>query len=120
MFVLLTGHLLLASTSAPVMHIITRRTLLEAATKHAQVREELNTWYYRVKYAEWSDFNDLKQDMPATDLVRGSDSRFIFNIKGNHYRLLAVVRFQQKRVYIRGVFTHAEYSKLTTKDLLTM
>jgi mRNA interferase HigB len=56
--------------------------------------------------------------MPATDLIKNSDSRFIFNIKGNHYRLLAVVRFQKQRVYIRGIFTHAEYSKLTNKELL--
>ncbi|NCC37202.1 MAG: type II toxin-antitoxin system HigB family toxin, partial [Chloroflexia bacterium] len=34
-----------------------------------------------------------------------------FNIKGNHYRLVVKVRYQQGLVVIEWVGTHAEYDK---------
>jgi mRNA interferase HigB len=36
----------------------------------------------------------------------------VFNIKGNKYRLVAHVRYDMKRLYIRFVGTHAEYDKI--------
>lgn len=100
------------------MHIITRRTLIEYADQNAQVRDELNTWYHIVKQAEWSDLNDLHSDIPSADLI--GDNHYVFNVKGNHYRLIALVFFPTKRVYIRGIFTHAEYSKLSKNDILKL
>lgn len=100
------------------MHIITRKTIKEYAADHAQVSEELNTWYHFVRLAEWSDFNALRADLPATDYV-GND-RYVFNIKGNHFRLIAMIFFPVGQVYIRGIFTHAEYSKLTKKQTLSL
>jgi len=41
----------------------------------------------------------------------GND-RYVFNIKGNHYRLVVVIRFLKGRVFIRFVGTHAEYDKI--------
>ena len=48
------------------------------------------------------------------------DNHYVFNVKGNHYRLIALVFFPTKRIYIRGIFTHAEYSKLSKKDILKL
>jgi mRNA interferase HigB len=39
----------------------------------------------------------------------------VFNIKGNDYRLLAVVKFSIKTVYIRDIFTHSQYDKTQLK-----
>ena len=100
------------------MHIITRRTLTEYATKNAQVAEELNTWYHIVKLTQWDDLNALHTDFPSADFI--GDNHYIFNIKGNHYRLAALVLFRVKRVYILGIYTHAEYSKLSKKDILKL
>jgi len=35
----------------------------------------------------------------------------IFNIKGNAYRLVAAIHYNRQKVYIRHVFTHAEYDR---------
>ena len=40
------------------------------------------------------------------------NQRYVFNIKGNKYRLVAAVKFKAKLVYIRFVGTHDEYDKI--------
>jgi len=45
-----------------------------------------------------------------------SNSRFVFNVKGNHYRIVALLLFQIKRVYIRWVVTHKDYDKIKNID----
>lgn len=97
-----------------VMH---RKTIREYAANNAQAANGLEEWYQIATVADWSSFADLRADMPATDLIGGD--RFIFNIKGNHYRLLAAVLFKTRTVLIRGIFTHAEYSKLSKAQLLS-
>ena len=97
------------------MHVLTRKTLREYGEANAQVRDELNVWFTVVSLAQWSDFNAVRADMPATDYI-GND-RYVFNVKGNHYRLIAMIFFPVKQVYIRGIFTHAAYSKLSKKQL---
>lgn len=84
------------------MHIITRKTIAEYGVHNAQAREELNPWYNIIKLAQWNDFNALRADMPATDYI--GHERFVFNIKGNYYRLIAMIFFATKRVCIRGIF----------------
>lgn len=37
------------------------------------------------------------------------NQHYVFNIKGNHYRLVAVIKFVIGFVYIRFVGTHDEY-----------
>ena len=38
---------------------------------------------------------------------------YIFNIKGNHYRLLTIIHYRYKRIYIQEFFTHAAYDRWT-------
>lgn len=39
-------------------------------------------------------------------------NRVVFNIKGNHYRLVIIVAYQHGVVYIRFVGTHEEYDRI--------
>ena len=45
------------------------------------------------------------------------NQRFVFNIKGNHHRLIAVVKFTIKTVFIRLIGTHAEYDRIDAKNV---
>jgi mRNA-degrading endonuclease HigB of HigAB toxin-antitoxin module len=40
----------------------------------------------------------------------------LFNVKGNDYRLITVIRYQAQRVYTLYVLTHSEYDKEKWKD----
>lgn len=50
----------------------------------------------------------MKQLFPAVDKV---GKLHVFDIGGNKIRLIAVVMYQAKRVYIRHVLSHKEYDK---------
>jgi len=78
--------------------------------QHADAKEALNNWYRLVSQADWSCFQEIKRMFNSVDAI-GRD-RFVFNIKGNNYRIIALIFFDIRTVYIRFVGTHAEYSKL--------
>ena len=47
----------------------------------------------------------------ATASILG-DSRVVFNVKGNDYRLVTAVRYDLGIVFIRFVGTHADYDRI--------
>jgi mRNA interferase HigB len=74
---------------------------------------EINVFWMHVSTVEntqWKNFAELKAVYPKTDYI-GND-RYIFNIKGNKYRIVALILFQVRTVYIRFVGTHKEYDKI--------
>ena len=100
------------------MIVIAARTIREYSLANAQAAEALRLWYHQVTEADWPDYNAIRAAFPSADYI--ADNRYIFNIKGNHYRLLAMVFFSTRTVYIRRIFTHAEYSKLNKAQLSTL
>ncbi len=92
------------------MHVIKRPTLLEYEKQYPNAHDNLRTWYYQVKHAKWKNFEELRAVLPRTDFV-GND-RYVFDIKGNSYRLIVIIKFRVQMVYIRWFGTHAEYDKL--------
>jgi mRNA interferase HigB len=92
------------------MVIITRRFIQNYGKDHRNAVDALNEWYMRTKLADWSNFSELKQEFPSCDYV-GND-RFVFNIKGNLYRMVTIIHFDVRTVYVRFIGTHAEYDKI--------
>lgn len=78
--------------------------------KHADAEIALEEWFQKASKAEWNCFADIKNDFNSVDAV--GNQHFIFNIKGNDYRLIAVVKFKIKLIFIRHICTHAEYDKI--------
>ena len=98
------------------MRIVTLKRIQEYSVSHPDSDMPLRNWYKNTKESEWTCFADMKQTFGSVDSV-GND-RFVFNIKGNDYRLIAIVIFASKKVYIRFIGTHQEYDKI--KDCSTI
>jgi mRNA interferase HigB len=74
---------------------------------------EINVFWMHVSTVEntqWKNFAELKAIYPKTDYI-GND-RYVFNIKDNKYRIVTMILFQVRTVYIRFVGTHKEYDKI--------
>lgn len=99
------------------MRIVSHRKLVEFYEKdgHGDAKVALEHWYDIAEQAEWKNLSDIKVDFPATDYV--GNQRYVFNIKGNRYRLVVVVKFTISHVFIRFVGTHSEYEKIDVKTL---
>ena len=67
-------------------------------------------WYAEASHSAWVHPKDIKARYPAASFLAGN--RVVFNIKGNKYRLIAHVRYDLGRVYIRFIGTHPEYDKV--------
>ncbi|GGF26394.1 type II toxin-antitoxin system HigB family toxin [Hymenobacter cavernae] len=100
------------------MRIFTRKAIQDFSQANAQAKEDLAVWFKQVELADWKDFNAVRSDFPSTDYI--GDNRYVFNIKGNHYRLIAMVFFPPRQVYIRGIFTHAAYDKLSKQQIINL
>jgi mRNA interferase HigB len=73
-------------------------------------RIALERWYHLALKAEWKNLSDVKVDFPATDYA--GNQHYVFNIRGNKYRLVVVIKFTMGYVFIRFVGTHEEYDKI--------
>ncbi len=97
------------------MRIVTYRKIQEFSAKYSDSLKALNFWYHTVTKKEWDTFSDLKKDFNNADYV--GNHRVVFNIKGNNYRLVAIVSFNAKKVYIRFIGMHKEYDKINCKTI---
>jgi mRNA interferase HigB len=97
------------------MVIISKTILNEFGLEHSDVIEALNDWYKIVKDSDWNTFHDIKQTFNSVDSV-GND-RYVFDIKGNHYRIVAMIFFDIRTVFIRFVGTHKEYDKINCSKI---
>ncbi len=92
------------------MVVVSYGKLRDFFETHANAKDALNNWYRIVLKADWSNFHDIKAVFNSMDAV-GND-RFVFNIKGNSYRLVAMIFFDIRTVYIRFIGTHQQYNKI--------
>jgi mRNA interferase HigB len=92
------------------MVIISWTQLRTFINDYPTAAEQLNRWYDIVDKADWSNIADIKGTFNNVDYV-GND-RYVFNIKGNEFRLVALIHFNHRTVYIRFVGVHTEYDKI--------
>ena len=90
--------------------IFSKSTLREYWEKHPDTEQYLKTWYDTAMNADWKTPIDVKQAYANARILK--DSRIVFNIKGNSYRLVAKINFEKKWIFIRFVGTHEEYDKI--------
>lgn len=97
------------------MRIISRKALRQFWAVHEDAESPLKAWFAEVKKAAWQSWPDIKQRYPSASSV-GND-RYVFNIKGNKYRLITLINFIAGIVFIRFVGTHEEYDKVDAKEV---
>ena len=90
--------------------IFAKSTLKEYWEKHPDTEQYLKTWYDTAISADWQRPADVKQTYATASILK--DSRMVFNIKGNSYRLVAKFNFEKQWIFIRFVGTHSEYNKI--------
>ena len=97
------------------MRIFTEQTLKEYIERNPDSKTALQEWTAIVKRSKWRCFADIKATFNSADNV--GNQRYVFNIKGNHYRLVAVIKFTIGFVYIRFIGTHDEYDKINCSTI---
>jgi len=97
------------------MYIVSHKRLFDFYQKYNEAEIPLEHWFKTAKKAKWKCFADIKMDFNSVDNI--GSQRYIFNIKGNDYRLVVVIQFVNEYIYIRFVGTYAEYDKIDCKTI---
>jgi len=90
------------------VNVIGKPELLDLAANHPQSERELLGWFKAARSADWSSLLDVRQSYASADLV---GQVLIFNILHNQLRLITVVSWRSKRIYIKALLTHKQYDR---------
>lgn len=97
------------------MRIFTEQSLKQFTVRHPESLTSMQVWVSIVKSSRWTCFSDIKKDFNSVDAI--GNQRYVFNIMGNHFRIVAVIKFTIGFVYIRFVGTHKEYDKIDCRTI---
>ena len=92
------------------MRIIARKTLRDFWEAHPDAEQPLRAWFHDVRVADWSSPADIRAVYATASFL--ANNRVVFNIHGNHYRLIVTINYPFCVVYIRLVCSHAEYDRI--------
>ena len=95
------------------MRIISKKKLREFWEQYPAAKGPLLNWYDLTEAATWRNFSGIGNTFRHADAYCDC---VIFDIKGNDYRLIAIVLYKPQRVYVRQVLTHKEYDKGAWKN----
>jgi mRNA interferase HigB len=92
------------------MRVISRKSLKDFYERHAAAKAPLESWFHEAKAAVWPTPQAIAARYPSADFLPGN--RVVFNIAGNHFRLIAKIHYNTGIIFIRFIGTHGEYDKV--------
>lgn len=98
------------------MHVITRKRLRQFGARHKEAAKPLDVWFHVMRRKRYTKPTEVKADFPTASFL--GDTKTVFNLAGNKYRLVVNMRYDLGRVFIRHVLTHEEYDKMTADGTL--
>lgn len=88
------------------MHIISLKMLRDFWRKHPDAEQPMRNWHTITEQARFGGFADVRRNFGSADYVAPFT---VFNIGGNNYRLITIVRYGDRKIFVRWVMTHNEY-----------
>jgi len=98
-----------------IMRIISRKTFTTYWKKHSDAEQPLKSWIDEAINANWNSANELKQQYRNASII--TKKRVVFNIKGNHHRMVVDIEYKLGIIFIVWIGTHKEYDKLRIKEI---
>jgi mRNA interferase HigB len=90
------------------MRVISNRRLVDFGQLHVDAAGPLQIWRKLMESRDYQGFNDLKKTFGTTDIV---GDKYVFDIRGNCYRLVCRIDYQAQHCYITAVLTHPQYER---------
>ncbi|MEA1918043.1 MAG: type II toxin-antitoxin system HigB family toxin [Campylobacterota bacterium] len=99
------------------MRIISKKRLKDfyEQSKYSDSKSALEAWHKEVLKLDWNSPNEIKEMYGNASIV--GDTKVIFNISGNKYRLIVKINYYAKIVFIKFIGTHKQYDKINIEEL---
>jgi len=95
--------------------ILAKSTLRKFWELYPDSEQHLKTWYDTAMSSSWKNPNEIKATYANVSILR--NGRFVFNIKGNKYRLIVKINFEKQWMFIRFVGTHEDYNNINANTI---
>jgi mRNA interferase HigB len=92
------------------LRVIARKSHRDFWSIYPDSEQQLKSWYREAEKSNWGTPRHIKKDYPTASILE--NDRVVFNIKGNHYRLVVRINYDYGMVWIRFIGTHAQYDKM--------
>jgi mRNA interferase HigB len=106
-----------------MVHVVAIKHIHDFCRDNPRYASRIKAWLTLVKSCKWDKPNDIIRDFgaPSTDILGNSSNRVVFNIAGNHIRLIAKYQMSQSvencTLYLKWIGTHADYDRMCKANL---
>ncbi len=103
------------------MHVISKAALvkfwngLPEGPVRAAAQRAMTEWLSMATNASWSKFADVKETFNTADYVGAG--KVVFDVGGNKYRIVGLIGWKSKRIFVLFVGTHREYDRIDVTAL---
>lgn len=97
------------------MKIISVKILKDFWQKHPDSEQHLKAWLDEAKHSNWLQPPDIKSKYRNASVLK--NKRVVFNIKGNHYRLIVAIAYRFGAIYIKFIGTHLQYDAIDAETI---
>ena len=104
-----------------LVHVIAKSALvkfwsgLPGGRTADSAKAALTEWYTTVSDADWGSFSEVRATFNTADYVK--NGKVVFDVGGNKFRVVGLIGFKSRRVFILFVGTHADYDKIDVGTL---
>ncbi len=97
------------------MHVISRKPFNDAMRKYPNDASAIEDMFKVLKNGIYHTPEELKKVFGTLDNFKYKDKWWVIDIGGNNLRLIAFIEFQDNRMYVKHICTHADYDKICKK-----
>lgn len=97
------------------MRIIATQTLRNYIRAYPKAEQSLLSWHQEAESASWHSPQELKEQYRNASVL--SQKRVVFNIHGNHYRLVVDIEYRLKIVFLVWFGSREEYDKIDARRI---
>jgi mRNA interferase HigB len=94
------------------MHVISKRPFIKAVRAYPNHRRALLDVYRGFKKGVFGSPEAMRRTFPSLDNFKYRKKWWVVDVGGNHLRIIAYIHFNQNRMYVKHIVTHAEYDRL--------
>lgn len=97
------------------MRVIAKKCLRDFWGIYPDCEQQLKSWYREAEKSKWTTPKAIKNQYPSASILE--NNRVVFNIKGNHYRLIVRINYDYGMVWIRFIGSHKQYDKIDANKI---
>jgi len=99
------------------MRIISKKRLKDfyEQPRYSDSKNPLEAWHKEVLKLDWNSPNMIKEMYRSASVI--GDTKVVFNIAGNKYRLIVSINYHAKIIFIKFIGTHKQYDNINIEEL---